>query len=128
MFLIHSIDGGRACGLEYLPCGEGAVKAGQLFGIGSEGRLTWEGISTEAKYLCMCEKESVEPGELIPVVRLLPDMVLETVLEMDAEGDMFYEKKGITSGLVLEINETGCAEIVWAEGTKAGCKVHVRFN
>ena len=129
MFLIHSIDGGRGCGLEYLPCSAITPKAGMAM-IQSGGNLAIATGATKPTYICMCEKESAcAAGELIPVMRVLPDMVLETTFSAAATSIKLGSKVTLhTDGLQVTATTTdGVAEVVYMEGTAAGSTVRVRF-
>lgn len=130
MFLIHSIEGGRSCGLEYLPCGAITPKVGLAL-TQSGGNLAIATGATKPTYICMCEKETAcTAGDIIPVMRVLPDMVLETTISAAATSIKLGNKVTLhTNGLQVTATTTdGVAEVVYMEDTAAGSVVRVRFN
>lgn len=130
MFGVHSIDGGRACGLEYLPCSAIVPKVGMAM-VQSGGNLAVAAGTVKPTYICMCEKETAcAEGDLIPVMRVLPDMVLETTFSAAASSIKLGSKVTIAAG-GLQVTATttdGVAEVVYMEDTAAGSVVRVRFN
>lgn len=130
MFLIHSIDGGRGCGLEYLPCGAITPKVGMAM-TQTSGNLAVAAGAVKPTYICACEKESAcTAGDIIPVMRVLPDMVLETTISAAATSIKLGSKVTLSAdGLQVTATTTdGVAEVVYMEDTAAGSVVRVRFN
>ena len=77
-FLIQQVDGGRVPGIEYLPCGAITPRIGMAL-IQSGGNLAVASGTTAPTYVSMIEKETpCTAGDIIPVMRVLPDMMFET--------------------------------------------------
>lgn len=112
---IYQTDDGRNPALEYLPCSAMVPKVGMALKM-SEGQLAAAGGTDVPTYLSMTERESVcEAGELIPVMRILGDIIFETPTP---EG--FAEKPGgkvqlAADGLGIANATGGCAEIVYTD-------------
>ena len=77
MFLFHPIDDGRVPSIEYLPCSAITPKAGAMKKIAS-GNLALATSTDTPLYFCMKEGTEAETaGDVIPVIRLHPDMILQ---------------------------------------------------
>lgn len=77
MFLFHQIDDGRVPSIEYLPCSAITPKAGAMMKITS-GNLAFAASTDTPLYFCMKEETEAETaGDVIPVIRLHPDMILQ---------------------------------------------------
>ena len=130
MFLIHSIDDGRVPPLEYLPAGAITPKLGLALGV-SSGVLAVCSGANRPLYISMTERgAAVSSGTRIPVMRVAPDVVFETVWSESAASRKLGEKVTLASdGLRVTATTTnGVAEVVGVEGTSAGDKVRVRFS
>lgn len=128
-FLIQQVDGGRVPGIEYLPCGAITPKVGMAL-IQSGGNLAIASGTTAPTYVSMIEKEAAcAEGDIIPVMRVLPDMMFETTFQAAATGVNLGDKVTLhTDGLQITATKTGgVAEVVGMDGTAAGDKVRVRF-
>ena len=128
-FKIHSIDGGRVPGIEYLPCSAITPKVGMAL-VQSGGNLALATGTTKPTYISMCEKSAAcTAGDIIPVIRVLPDMVLETVFSASAASLHLGDKVTLASdGLrVTATTTSGVAEVVHMDGTASGDKCRVRF-
>ena len=129
-FKIYSIDGGRVPGIEYLPCSAITPKVGMAL-TQSSGNLALATGTTKPTYISMCERSAAcAAGELIPVIRVLPDMVLETVFSATATSINLGDKVTLASdGLrVTATTTSGVAEVVYKDGTGAsGDMCRVRF-
>lgn len=128
-FKIHQVDGGRVPGIEYLPCSAIAPKVGMAL-TQTEGKLAAASGKNAPTYISMCEREAAcQDGELIPVMRVLPDMVFETIFQAAASAVKLGDKVTLhTDGLQVTATTTdGVAEVVWMEGTDAGAACRVRF-
>ena len=128
-FLIQQVDGGRVPGIEYLPCGAITPKVGMAL-IQSGGNLAIATGSNVPTYVSMIEKEaSCTAGDIIPVMRVLPDMMFETTFSAAASAIKLGDKVTLnTDGLQVTATTTsGVAEVVGMDGTAAGDKVRVRF-
>ena len=130
MFLIHTIDDGRVPPLEYLPAGAITPKLGLALG-GSGGVLAVCSGANKPLYLSMTERgAAVTSGTSIPVMRVAPDVVFETVWSESAAERKLGDRVTLASdGLRVTATTTnGVAEIVGMDGTGAGDKVRVRFS
>lgn len=132
-FLLHSIDGSaKISGIEYLPAGAITPKAGMAL-VQSSGKLAvCTGASAKPTYISMIEKSAAcTSGDIIPVIRVLPDMIFETTLSASGTSLNLGDKVQVASG--IQVNATtsnGVAEIVeFPTGSQAsGAKVRVRFS
>ena len=128
-FLIQQVDGGRVPGIEYLPCSAITPKVGMAL-VQSGGNLAIASGTTAPTYVSMIEKEAAcAAGDIIPVMRGLPDMVFETTFSTAASAIKLGDKVTLnTDGLQVTATTTsGVAEVVGMDGTAAGDKVRVRF-
>lgn len=128
--MIHHVEGARTPGIEYLPCGAITPKAGMALAQ-SGGKLAIASGTTAPTYISMCEKQTAcTEGELIPVLRVLPDMVFETTVQASAAGVKLGDKVTLhTDGLQVTATTTsGVAEVVYLDGTAAGSMCRVRFS
>lgn len=127
-FMIHSTDDHRVPVLEYLPCAENSVQAGTLMTI-LNGKLMGAGGAMKPTYLCVAQRDSIAEDETIPVVRILPDMTLETTLTGNVEGITLGSKVTCSTGGagISGVSDSGVIEVVYAEGSTAGsvCRVRV---
>lgn len=129
-FKIHTIDGGRAPGIEYLPCGAITPKVGQAL-VMTNGNLAIAGGTTKPTYISMCERETAcASGEIIPVFRVLPDTIFESTFSAAATSVKLGSKVTLSAdGLqTTGTTEGGIAEVVDLGGTAAGDMVRVRFE
>lgn len=127
-FKIHSTDDGRVPGIEYLPCGAIAPKVGMAL-VQADGNLAVATGESMPTYISMCERETAcIAGDLIPVVRVLPDVIYEATFSEAADGVVLGDKLTIhTDGLQVTSSAGGAAEVVSIDGTAAGDAVRVRF-
>lgn len=129
MFLIHTTDDGRIPGFEYLPAAAITPKVGMAL-VANSGNLAVATGTTKPTYISMAERDgAVTAGDLIPVVRVQPDMIFEVPLSAAGTSLKVGQKVTIaTDGLQVTATTTdGVAEIVEILGTAAGDKVRVRF-
>ena len=129
-FLIHSTDDGHALPWEYLPAGAITPKVGMAL-TQTSGNLALASGTTVPTYISMREQDTaLTAGDLIPVVRVQPDVIFET--ELSAAGTSLKVGNKVTiatDGLrVTATTSDGIAEIVEILGTEIGDKVRVRFN
>lgn len=128
-FLIHSTDDGRVLPWEYLPASAITPKVGMAL-TQSSGNLALASGTTKPTYISMREQgTALTAGDLIPVVRVQPDVVWETELSAAGTSLKIGQKVTIaTDGLRVTATTTdGIAEIVEILGTAIGDKVRVRF-
>lgn len=131
-FLIYSIDDGHVPAWEYLPCSAITPKVGMAL-TQSSGNLAIATGTTKPTYISMVEKSAAcTAGDLIPVIRVSPDIIFETTIS--ASGTSLNKGDKVTlhasSGLqVTATTSSGVAEIVdFPSGSQAsGATVRVRF-
>lgn len=128
-FKIHSMDGGRVPGIEYLPAGAITPKVGLAL-VQTNGQLALATGANAPTYISMCEKDrACTAGEIIPVIRVGKDMILETTFAAAATSVKLGSKVTLhTDGLQVTATTTsGVAEIVYMDGTASGSMCRVRF-
>lgn len=129
-FKVHSTDDGRVPGIEYLPCGAITPKVGMAL-VQSGGNLAIATGTTKPTYISMCERETAcTAGDLIPVLRVQPDMIFETVWSAAATAVKLGNKVTMHASDGLQVTattESGVAEVVGIDGTAVGDTVRVRF-
>ncbi len=128
-FKIHSMDGGRVPGIEYLPAGAITPKVGMAL-VQTNGQLALATGANAPTYISMCEKDrACTAGEIIPVIRVGKDMILETTFAAAAASVKLGSKVTLhTDGLQVTATTTsGVAEIVYMDGTASGSMCRVRF-
>jgi hypothetical protein len=129
-FLIHAIDGRPDAAIEYHPAGTITPQIGMMLTMNSSGQLTAATGSTKPTYMSMCERKTAcTAGELIPVVRVLPDTRFATTFSVAASSVKPGQKVTISSdGMqVTATTSDGVAEIVDMDDTAAGSACRVRF-
>ena len=126
-FKIHTTDDNRIPGIEYLECGAIALEIGTALTM-SNGVLAVAGGTTKPTYLSMCERETATSG-IIPVVRIQPDMILETTFSVAATNVRTGNKVTVSTDgkQVTATTEGGIAEIVTIDTNVAGGICRVRF-
>ena len=128
-FKIHSMDGGRVPGIEYLPAGAITPKVGMAL-VQTNGQLALATGANAPTYISMCEKDrACTAGEIIPVIRVGKDMILETTFAAAATSVKLGSKVTLhPDGLQVTATTTsGVAEIVYMDGTASGSMCRVRF-
>jgi hypothetical protein len=128
-FKIHSTDDGRTPAIEYLPVSAITPKAGMALYM-TGGKLAIAAGTTKPTYISAVEKEvACAAGDLIPVIRVQPDMVLGTTASAAMTSVSLGSKVTIaTGGLQVTATTTdGICEVVAMDGNAAGCEVLVRI-
>ena len=128
-FYIQQVDGGRNPGYEYLPAGAIVPKVGMALTMNS-GKLAIASGTTAPSYISMAQRDTaLADGEIIPVVRVLPDMIFETTFQASASSIKPGAKVTIhTDGMQITATTTGgVAEVISMDGTSAGSNARVRF-
>lgn len=128
-FLIHSTDDGRVLPWEYLPAAAITPKVGMALAQTS-GNLALASGTTKPTYISMRDQATaLTAGDLIPVVRVQPDVIFETELSAAGTSLKVGQKVTIaTDGLRVTATTTdGIAEIIEILDTAVGGKVRVRF-
>lgn len=128
-FLIHSTDDHRTPHAESKPCSAITPKVGMVMTM-TGGKLVAATGTTKPTYLCITQRESAcTAGEEIDVLRIQPDMVLETSFSAAATAVNIGDKVTVsTDGTQVTATTTnGTAEVVYMDGTDAGSMCRVRF-
>ena len=128
-FKIHTTDDGRVPGIEYLPCGAITPKIGMALKQ-TGGNLAVATAATSPTYISLCERETVvTEGELIPVMRVQPDMIFETEWSAEATSVKLGDRVKLhaSDGMSVTATTGGVAEVVNILGTAVGDAVRVRF-
>ena len=129
MFMVHQTDDGRVPGIEYLPASAITPKIGMAL-TQTSGNLAVASGTTAPTYISMCDRDSAcTAGDLIPVIRVLPDMIFETTFSAAATAVTAGQKVTLsTDGLSVTATTTGgVAEVVYMDGTASGSMCRVRF-
>ncbi len=130
-FIPYSNEDGRVAPWEYLPCGAIAPKLGMAL-VFSSGNLAIATGTTKPTYISMVEKSAaVTAGEIIPVIRVQPDMVFETTNSASLSGAPIGSKVTLHASNGLQVTGTttsGVASILAKDGDAAGSRVLVRFD
>ena len=136
-FLPYKVDGScRPQSLDYLPASAITPKVGLALKFAS-GQLALCSGTTKPEYICMTAGPTLTAGDVIPVLKINPDMVFETVLynDGDSTGPKLGTKQTIhTDGMqITKTTTSGVALVVGIEATDsngygaAGDRVWVRF-
>lgn len=128
-FLTYQNQGGIVPGLEYLPAGAITPKIGMTL-VMTNGNLAVCGATTRPQYICMTSAdEALTAGTVIPVFRVLEDMLFATTWSAAASAVNAGNKVTLSSdGLEVTATTTsGVAEVVSMDGTAVGDTVYVRF-
>lgn len=129
-FIPHKNDGSiRPQALEYLAATNITPKKGLALYF-SSGLLALCSGTNKPEYICMCEGPQLTSGDVIPVLRVLPDRVFETAWSTSGAAINVGQKVTIASdGLrVTATTTSGVAEVVAKEDTAAeNDTVYVRF-
>lgn len=147
-FYVHTIDSARIPPTEYLPADAITPKEGLLLHI-SNGVLKVCSGADKPTYICMKQSgTAVAEGTIIPVMRIQPDMVLETTakvaLTSAKPGDRLYISDdgmevttassgtgtgtGIGTSTPAPSAAVGAAELIYKASDEAGSTVHVRIS
>lgn len=129
-FIPHKNDGSiRPQSLEYLAASAITPKKGLALTF-SSGLLALCSGTTKPEYICMCEGPTLTSGDVIPVLKVLPDRVFETAWSATGTSINIGQKVTIASdGLrVTATTNSGVAEIVAKEDSALeNDTVYVRF-
>lgn len=128
-FKFHQTQGNIIPGNEYLPVSAITPVIGLLLTM-SGGQLAIASGTTQPSYVSLCTmSEAATAGDIIPVTRILPDMVFATTWSVAASSVKIGDKVAISAdGLEVTATTTGgVAEVVGMDGTAIGDTVYVRF-
>ena len=129
-FKLYKTDVNKVPPIEYLPAGAITPKMGMALTM-SGGNLAIASGTTVPSYVSMVECESaLTAGTVIPVIRVLPDMIWETAAQAALTSIKLGDKVTLhTDGMQVTATKTnGVAEVVDMDGTNVGSRVVVRFN
>ena len=129
-FKLYKTDVNEVPPIEYLPAGAITPKMGMALTM-SGGNLAIASGTTVPSYVSMVECESaLTAGTVIPVIRVLPDMIWETAAQAALTSIKLGDKVTLhTDGMQVTATKTnGVAEVVDMDGTNVGSRVLVRFN
>lgn len=122
-FSIHKTEDGRTAGVEYLPCGAFVPKAGMLLKTDG-GKLAPAGGADKPRYMSLTHREAAcQAGELIPVMRVLPDVVLESATPVGFAGTVGDTVQLDADGLNLSGTAGGAAEVVYTDTEKTRVRI-----
>ena len=129
-FLPYKFDGsGKPQSLEYLPASAITPKVGMAL-IVSSGKLAVATGTNKPTYICMTEGPTLTAGDVIPVLRVTPDMVFETTFSASASGVNDGAKVTLHASNGMQVTATttsGVAEIISRAGSASGDRCLVRF-
>lgn len=128
-FKFHQTQGNIIPGNEYLPVSAITPVIGMLLTV-SGGQLAIASGTAQPSYVCLCTQDNAAvAGDIIPVTRVLPDMVFATTWSAAASSIKLGDKVTISAdGLEVTATTTGgVAEVVGMDGTAIGDTVYVRF-
>lgn len=128
-FLTHQNQGGIIPGLEYLPAGAITPKVGLAL-VMTDGNLAVCGATARPQYICMMQADkALTAGTVIPVFRVLEDMLFATTWSAAASAVSAGDKVTLSAdGLEVTATTTsGVAEVISMDGTAIGNTVYVRF-
>lgn len=128
-FLIHSTEDHRVPVIEYLPCGAITPQVGMALAM-TNGNLVAATGTTKPQYICMTTKDTAcTAGDIIPVTRIQPDMIIETSFSAAASAVKLGNKVTVSADgtQVTATTEGGVAEVVYMDGTAAGDMCRVRI-
>ena len=130
-FIPYSNEDGRVPPWEYLPCSAITPKLGMAL-VQSSGKLAIATGTTKPSYISMVEKDAaVTAGEIIPVIKVLPDQVFECTNSASLSGVSIGSKLTLHASNGLQVTGTttsGVATLVEKDGDSAGSRVLVRFE
>ena len=129
MFQVHLTDGGRNPAIEYLPAGAITPKVGLAL-TQVNGNLALATGATKPTYICMMESDAaLTAGTVIPVIRVLPDMIFETTNSAAFTSIKQGDKVTLhTDGAQVTATKTdGVAEVISFDDTAVGSSVLERF-
>ena len=130
-FIPYSNEDGRVPPWEYLPCSAITPKLGMAL-VQSSGNQAIATGTNKPTYISMTEKSAaVTAGTLIPVIKVLPDMVFECTNSASLSGVNVGQKVTLHASNGLQVTGTtssGVAAIVAKDGDASGSRVLVRFD
>lgn len=130
-FVPYSTEEGRVQPWEYLPCGAITPKIGMAL-VQSSGVFAIATGTTKPTHISMVEKSAAcTSGDLIPVIRVEPDMVFEVTNSASLSGVNIGQKVTLHASNGLQITATtssGVARIVAKDADASGSRCLVCFD
>ena len=127
MFIPYSYDGGVSDSWEYLPISDMTAKVGKAMTIGA-GALTQATGAEMPTYICMTNKENMEEGDIVAVIRVNERTRFATTLSEDGSVIEVGDKLQISAdGLEVTATTGGFFEVTEIRGTNVGDEVIGRF-
>lgn len=129
-FITHLTDDGRVPAIEYLPVGAITPKVGLAL-VQAGGNLAVAAGTSKPTYICMQERDAPSAaGEIIPVIRVLPDMIFETSNSAAFTSVKAGDKVTLSAdGMqVTATTEGGVAEVTGFDAAAIDSAVRVRFS
>lgn len=130
-FIPHSTEDGRVAPWEYLPCSAITPKIGMAL-TQSSGNLAIATGTTKPTYISMVDKASAcTAGDIIPVIKVQPDMVFECTNSASLSGVNLGDKVTLHASSGLQITATtssGVARLLYKEANDVGSKCLVCFD
>ena len=129
-FKVYATDKGNVPTIEYLPCGAITPKVGMAL-VQTSGNLAIATGTDKPTYISMCEKDSAcTAGDIIPVLRVAPDMIFETSFSADPTAVNLGDKVTLHASSGMQVTATttsGVAEVIYKDGNASGDMCRVRF-
>lgn len=128
MFTLYNYDSDRNAPIEYVAAGAITPKLGLALAF-SSGVLALATGATKPEYICMKEgSAALTSGTVIPVMKILPDMVFESVSSASLSGVTLGTKLTLhTDGAKVTGTSGGCAMLMYKAADASGSTVRVRF-
>jgi hypothetical protein len=130
-FIPYQNEDGRVPPWEYLPCSAITPKLGMAL-YQSSGNLAIATGTTKPTYISMVEKSAAcTAGDLIPVIKVLPDQIFECTTSASLSGVNIGQKVTLHASNGMQITGTtssGVASIVAKDGDASGSRCLVRFD
>ena len=128
-FKFHQTQGNIIPGNEYLPVSAITPVIGLLLTV-SGGQLAIASGTAQPSYVCLCTQDNAAvAGDIIPVTRVLPDMVFATTWSAAASSIKLGDKVTVSAAGIEGTASTtgGVAEGGGMDGAAIGDTVYVRF-
>lgn len=128
-FKVHKTDDGRVLPCEYFTADGLTPQLGMALKL-SGGKLVKASGAEAPAFISMAERTAAcQAGEIIPVLRVGPDVIWETEAGAALTGKKPGDKVGIHTDAMTVSAAAGAAEIVSLEDSpSAGSRVTVRFG
>lgn len=127
-FRTHTTDDGYIPANFYLPASDITPEIGMALGLNAGLLEPVTGADTPA-YLCAREQNvPCEEGDILPVIRVLPDMELIVPCAEDFSSVVVGQKVGIDGTGTQVTASAGAFEVTGIDGTEPGSLITGRFS